>query len=267
MEQMVSRKDGVEIANCRLDRERDFYDHLAETGFQSHWLFNRMNNAFYNKDANSIVWGPVWRDLDLVAKTVLDYGCGPGDFSMVLAGRGAIVYGMDISGGMIDMARREQVSPGLNKPEFIVGDAHQTGLPDSYFDYVFGNGILHHLDLERAYAEIVRILKPGGKAYFLEALSGHPLIRLVRWMARKLHTIDERPLSFEDIARASRFFNRVQHSEYFLLAVAAAPLNLINFRIANIVIKLFNSFDQTVSRVIPGCRRFAWVTLLELVKE
>jgi len=49
-------------------------------------------------------------------------------------------------------------------------NAEELKFADDYFDIVCGGAILHHLDLNKALSEIARVLKPDGKAIFVEPL-------------------------------------------------------------------------------------------------
>lgn len=60
-------------------------------------------------------------------------------------------------------------------------------------DYAFGNGVLHHLDLERFAANFSRTLAPGGFGRFIEPAQGNLLIRTFRKLTPKLRTPDEHP--------------------------------------------------------------------------
>ena len=132
----------------RVDRERRFHDALAEDHFEDRALIGRMGGLFYDKER---LWGPVWREVgDLTGAHVLEYACGEGSFAVGVAERGATVHGIEIAPSLVAMARaRADESPARDRLEFSVMDAHATGFPDATFDYVLGNGSLHHLDLHR----------------------------------------------------------------------------------------------------------------------
>lgn len=141
-------------------------------------------------------------------KTILEYGCGEGDFALWLLEQGATVFGIDISEFNVRWCEEKAIARKLNSKryKFAVMNAHETAFADRFFDLVVGNGILHHLDLAAAMHEIVRILKPGGKALFQEPLGENPLLRLYRSIA-KIHTPDERPLARDDLAYLIRRWN------------------------------------------------------------
>lgn len=252
----------------RVRRERDFFDELVVEGSRTRNLLDWLSSGFYDKTRHGRVWAPVWEKIDVQDERVLDYGCGNGVFSQVLASRGARVHGIDISPKLIEQARVYASKMGTNgaSPQFVVGDAHRTPFDDKSFDFVFGNGALHHLNLDKAYAEIARVLKPGGKAFFMEPMNHHPLLWLLRRLTPKTHTEDEKPLSIDDMERARRWFRTVSHREHFLFAVCAAPIHLLGRRAALATIGGVDRFDQLVMRLAPPLRRFAWLAMLEMDK-
>jgi 2-polyprenyl-3-methyl-5-hydroxy-6-metoxy-1,4-benzoquinol methylase len=68
---------------------------------------------------------------DVRGKTVLEYGCGDGLNTMVLARRGARVKALDISPDLIEIARQRLIVNQIaGDVEFIVGSAHDLPLPD-----------------------------------------------------------------------------------------------------------------------------------------
>jgi SAM-dependent methyltransferase len=63
---------------------------------------------------------------------------------------------------------------------YIVASAHQLPLPDEGYDLVFGIAILHHLELPPVASEIFRVLRPGGRAIFMEPVRNSAALRLLR---------------------------------------------------------------------------------------
>jgi ubiquinone/menaquinone biosynthesis C-methylase UbiE len=98
----------------------------------------------------------------------LEIGAGTGYFSLHLLRQGVIgrATATDISPGMIEVLRRNAATLGVDV-ETAVADAEQLPFPDDHFDLVCGHAILHHIpDLERAFAEFHRVLRPGGVIVF-----------------------------------------------------------------------------------------------------
>ena len=118
---------------------------------------------------------------DVSGRAILDFGCGSGENSLLLARRGARVIGVDISTALLSLASRRLALNGVGATAtFIVGSAHDLPLPDNSVDGVLGIAILHHLDLKAAAREVRRVLKPGGVAIFQEPVRDSAVVRGVR---------------------------------------------------------------------------------------
>ncbi len=95
---------------------------------------------------------------------VLDFGCGPGFFSLILAEMGHSVVGADISEGMLAHARQNAAGlEGVQAPEFVRTDGTLGGFADSSFDAVVSRNVTWTLlDPAGFYREAKRVLRPGG---------------------------------------------------------------------------------------------------------
>ncbi|MGE5833578.1 MAG: ubiquinone/menaquinone biosynthesis methyltransferase [Acidobacteriota bacterium] len=91
---------------------------------------------------------------------LLDLACGTGDLTFEGARRGAAAVGLDITSGMIDLAR---VKPGGARVSWLVGDMAALPIAEGSFDIVTtGYGLRNTSDLAGALADIHRVLRPGG---------------------------------------------------------------------------------------------------------
>jgi SAM-dependent methyltransferase len=147
---------------------------------------------------------------DVEGRTILDFGCGSGENSLLLARRGAHVIGVDISTALLSLASRRLALNGLgDRAEFVVGSAHDLPLPDASVDAVMGIAILHHVDLKKAASEIRRVLKPGGRAIFQEPVRDSATVRAVRKLI-PYRSPDispfERPLRTKELKEFARGF-------------------------------------------------------------
>jgi ubiquinone/menaquinone biosynthesis C-methylase UbiE len=102
---------------------------------------------------------------------LLDLGCGLGDDARELAALVAPhgkVIAVDSSGAMVDEARRR--SKDLAVPvEYTVGDAHELDFADTSFAACWSERVLQHLaEPGRAIAEMVRVIRPGGRLVVFE---------------------------------------------------------------------------------------------------
>lgn len=98
----------------------------------------------------------------------LEIGSGTGYFSLNLLQAGVIEQATctDISPGMLESLRGNADRLGL-EVETVVTGAEDLPFEDASFDLVLGHAVLHHLpDLERAFGEFHRVLRPGGVVVF-----------------------------------------------------------------------------------------------------
>ena len=94
------------------------------------------------------------------ARTAVDVGCGDGFISRALATRGLDVLGIDVSPGMIALAR-ERTSPRLTI-EYRQLDVTSTTDVDMEFDVVVSIAMVHHLPLDIIVPRLVKLVAPGG---------------------------------------------------------------------------------------------------------
>jgi ubiquinone/menaquinone biosynthesis C-methylase UbiE len=198
----------------------------------------------------------------LIGARVLEIGCGKGALSWELAQRGAKIYSVDISAELLSLAIHAEGE--FPSPVFLLCDAHSLPFANRSFDYVVGNGVLHHLDIGRAFAEIARVLKPEGKAFFVEPMRHHPVLRVIRMLTPHSRTPDEKPLTFTDIAQAGNFFYKVTHSEHYLFSVLLGPLGFLSGRLQQRLVRVFSRLDNVIFRTLPWTRKFAWMTFISL---
>jgi len=107
--------------------------------------------------------------------TVLDLGCGPAtQLAMVARLNPKTQFiGMDLSDEMLNKARTHIEQQNLTNIEFRQGDITElSSMADASIDAVMSTVVLHHLPdlaaLERTFAEIKRVLKPGGGLYLVD---------------------------------------------------------------------------------------------------
>lgn len=105
--------------------------------------------------------------------TVLDLGAGTGDLSFAAAARGARVLAIDLSPGMLAVLGRRATAAQRSRVVPVVGNGEQLPLPDASVDRIVSGFTVRNVgDLPRAFAELRRVLKPGGRAVVLEL--SHP---------------------------------------------------------------------------------------------
>jgi SAM-dependent methyltransferase len=242
----------------RLADEAAFHDEAFGQHIRHNaWKFYGTASSAYDR------YDELLADAVSAGSRALEYGCGPGSRAFALARRGAAVDGIDISPVAIELAREaaraEDVAP---RTTFAVMDAESLRFPSDSFDLVCGTSIIHHLDVERAYGEVARVLKPGGTAIFLEALGHNPAINLYRRLTPALRTEDEHPLRMKDISAGRRHFTSVESEHFALLSLAAMAVQgrPVFARVSG----RLQRADQAVFSAVPPLRRWSWMAVLKL---
>jgi ubiquinone/menaquinone biosynthesis C-methylase UbiE len=93
--------------------------------------------------------------------TVLDAGCGEGVLSVLLAKKGCIVTGVDLSAPNVEAAKAYAAAEGVGeKTTFLVGDVEKLPAADKSFDVVVSSHVLEHLpDFEQGARELARVAR------------------------------------------------------------------------------------------------------------
>lgn len=107
-------------------------------------------------------------------ETVLDLGCGAGVDLLVaalLVGAQGHVIGVDITPAMVALAGRHAALAGMNNIHVHEATIEQLPVPDTSVDIVISNGAINlAASKERVFAEIYRVLRPGGRLYMADMI-------------------------------------------------------------------------------------------------
>lgn len=147
---------------CMFEEHHDQYDAVARLFSEKFLKYNQNSIQAYFRSF----------DVTMANKRVLDLGCGEGFDMKVFSERGALVYGVDSSIEMVQLARQKN-------PESVVEVSSFEKVPfeDSTFDFVVSKWALQSAGtIDPIYEEIHRVLKPGGK---LVCLICHPIRQYV----------------------------------------------------------------------------------------
>ena len=131
---------------------------------------------------------------------VLDLGCGPGTISLGLASAVAPgqLYGIDIEGSQIAMARAAATAGGHDSAFFRIGDVTALPFEDDFFDVAHSHDVLVHVrDTRAALAEVKRVLKRGG------IISSREMIGEANFFAPTVDELDDAMATFLKLLRAN----------------------------------------------------------------
>jgi ubiquinone/menaquinone biosynthesis C-methylase UbiE len=206
---------------------------------------------------------------DVAGKRIVDFGCGSGANSVLLADRGAHVWGIDISEDLLRLAKRRlAVSGREGGATFIAGSAHDMPFPDGSIDVVFGIAILHHLDLDLVSREVRRVLRPGGRAIFQEPVRNSPMIRFVRSLI-PYHAPDispyERPLTDQELNRFATGFSGWSVRAFALPHVQIGQVVPVVKRRVR-ALRMLYEMDRTMLHRAPWLARYASIRVISLTK-
>ncbi len=241
-------------------REAEFFDEDK--------LSYRLPRKLIERAVGSFFRGDDGRDFyDVRGRDVLDYGCGEGRVAFEVLREGAkTATGIDVSAERISRAQEIAAEKGLaDRATFVAQDALHTSFRDGAFDLIIGNSILHHMDLRAALVEIKRVLKPGGRAVFVEPLIHNPILRLGRFLTPSARTADETPLSTAEWDLCASVFPSFEHHEREFISIPLMPVNLLlpahlQEKLAGRVAK----WDDWWLARFPRLRKYARITILIL---
>jgi ubiquinone/menaquinone biosynthesis C-methylase UbiE len=189
-------------------REKNFHNKLQS---QKEGRFeNIFYKALYNmyEDFNSIIYEKANN------KIVLDYGCGVGSITeKITKFDPKKLVGVDISEVSINKAIESAKNKNL-QIEYLVDNCEDLKLNEKNFDLVFGSGILHHLNIEKAINQISKVLKDNGEMVFLEPLGTNPFINLYRKYTPNSRSVDEHPFVKKDFVLIKSLFQNVKVNYY-----------------------------------------------------
>ena len=216
------------------------------------------NNTFYAIDREPKEFMYRWLAERCPGRRALDYCCGNGQITIRLAQLGAEAHGIDISAEEIGTATKNAATAGVSsRAHFSVMDAEAMSFPDGYFDVIVCSGVLHHLDVDNAFPELARVLKPGGEIICAEHLDTNPIIALYRRCTPHLRTAWETDhiLTMREVRKGLKHFSHVDIRYFHLFTILAIPFR--DSRIFDRLLAALRAVDRLVLK-IPGIRLMAW---------
>lgn len=195
-------------------------------------------------------------------RRVLEYGCGTESFALDLAPSAREVVSIDISEVAIEQAIRLGKERNAQNVHFVVDNAEAMQFPDRSMDVIAGSGIIHHLDIDKSMREVKRVLRPGGVAIFAEPLGHNPILNWYRNRTPELRTPDEHPLKAADLRKMRKQF-AVSRVRYFGLVSPVLGFFYRKVDFAQPLPRFVRVLDR-IACSIPGLRRFAWFSVIEL---
>ncbi|MCZ2355992.1 MAG: bifunctional demethylmenaquinone methyltransferase/2-methoxy-6-polyprenyl-1,4-benzoquinol methylase UbiE [Bacteroidia bacterium] len=148
-----SKKAQVEKMFDNIAGTYDLLNHLLSAGIDTRWRKYAIRQL-----------------LDLKPETILDIATGTGDFAILAAKtlKPKQLIGLDLSEKMLAKAREKAGKKGLSI-DWIKGDSEKLPFADNTIDAItIGFGVRNFENLQLGLSEVLRVLRPGGKAVILE---------------------------------------------------------------------------------------------------
>ncbi len=220
------------------------------------------DEAMFQRDLGRSLRYVLQRMGDLAGMRILDLGCGTGDYTVVLARRGAWVTAVDLAPVALEVTRRRAARNGVGERiEVARLPAEALALADGAFDWVVGFGVLHHAQPSALGAEARRVLRPGGRALFREPLGLNPLLEFARRYLpyrHKSRAPGDRFLQQEDLEAVEVHFSSARRRAFYLFSMISRALGKRER------FPLLWSLDEWLLRRFPGLWRWCRYVVLEL---
>lgn len=263
--------------NKKQQIEQNYFNQIVHEKWDGKSLFvdrERPPFANYNGD----LWDGAKKFLkDIAGKKILEIGCGNGELSVWFAKKGADVYGVDISDESIKIAEKRTSENHTNgQTHFFACPAEHVPFENDFFDMVFINVSLHHLEIEAGLNEFKRVLKSGGRLVAIEPLAFSKTIQNFR--ASKLftkfypirrETPTERILLVDDLKLIESIFANATFIPYRIFSPFVYKIKPLFFFLAKRLFsrekdfeirkqkinRLLQNFDEKILRTLP-CLKF-----------
>jgi 2-polyprenyl-3-methyl-5-hydroxy-6-metoxy-1,4-benzoquinol methylase len=228
---------------------------------------------FVNREHVDYLTDAVEQIRPLAGKRILEVGANSGSLAIWLAQQGAEVVGIDVSGGILEVAReRARINGVEDRTTFVHApvetfDPRAEGLGHQTYDAIIGNNVVHHFERDAAMINLGRLLAPGAVAVFCEPVLFLPdwvrTVRNSRLVTRRFpmhtHSPDERSLGEDDFVIMRRWFRHVAWKPFGLL------VRLQNFvELSDRTWHLLESIDRRLLRAVPPTRRLCRMVVVTL---
>jgi len=244
--------------------------HITVEGVKSDWLRPcYLSDGDHYSENRGAFHELIHREGGWENKRVLDYACGFGHFAVYYALTGAgDVHGFDIAEAAIARGQERVQAQGLSdKVTLEAMDASNLKYADNTFDMIIGHGVIHHvIKYPRVFEEMHRVLKPGGKAYFLEGLADFPLWKL-HWKIKGEVPQGDVPIFTKEIQEKAHLFSDVVvHGDTFFHSLKRWIWKKNPNALRKVALRTTHTFDKALFRVLPPMRRWGAFSYLVFTK-
>lgn len=267
--------------------ERDFYDSVYtvyKNFSEQELLSDRESLKSYISNPSHPFWERrhlYGRTLDcllsfpLKSMSVLDYGCGPGEWGVFMATEGADVTLLDLSPIAVEVGLRRARANGVGeRVKGVARDASDLScFHDGAFDLIFANAALHHtLKYPNAVAELVRVMKKGGILVLSETFGNNAILNFARRMRARLaeEAVEQGEgiiLNDKDLAVLKNHFQIETYPFNFLSMIKRFGRGHFNKVWVQKGLRIIEEIDHHLLNACPGLKRLCGEVLIVGVRQ
>ena len=270
-----------------VHQEREFYDdayaeHLAVEGDALacnreilERQFNDPASPMYER--RRLYQGALDRILDVLprCRSVLDYGCGTGEWGVMMATEGAQAALLDLSPVGVEIGLRRARASGVgNRVRGFARDAGDLScFADGEFDLIYAGAAVHHtMKYPNALAELLRVLKPGGLLVLAEGYGNNPVLNAARRLRARVSGEPEEAgegiiFSDGDVETLRRHMSRVDITPLNLFAMTKRLFRgRFEWPGVRALMRVLETLDASVLRLAPFLKRYCGELVVVAVK-
>ena len=188
-------------------------------------------------------------------KRALEIGCGTGLFTKMFAASGVTIVAVDISPELLEKAHERNLPP--DRVRFVEKRFEDCDV-EGPFDAVVGSSVLHHLEVDVALRQVLRLLKPGGRLAFAEPNMLNPQI----YLERKFHYLPAFSSTSPDETAFVRWKIASQLRRIGFEDVSVVPFDWLHPATPKPLIRVLRGLGNVIE-YLPGVREFSGSLYIE----
>ena len=249
---MKKRDAGYQI------KEKEHFDRLAESTGEIWWGSTTPAGLKRLERRADLVSETL---KNLISPVILELGCGTGSFTECVLRRMASLrlLSCDISTRSVETATGRCLD--FENIRFCVADLTSMPYAANTFDAVIGNSVLHHLPIEVALQECLRVLKPGGAFFFFEPNMLNPQVAIeknIRFIGKWLQNTEDETAFF-------RWSLATQMQTAGFDAISICPFDFLHPIVPNPFIALIDHLGQLLEKT-PVLKEISGSLIIKAIK-
>ena len=199
---------------------------------------------------------------NLKNKSLLEIGCGSGLQTIELAKRGAKVTEIDFSEKSIELLKKTAKIEGINYVTALKMNAERMKFKAGYFDFVYIDSVLMHVDKEKVLSECSRVVKKGGKVVIVDSLKYNPFVLPYRLFSMYKRT-KPKYMTIGLFKKFKKYFSEMETKEFYLFSVIFLFLfKIIDKEKALKLHQIIEKIDNALVSIFPFLRSLCWIAVV-----